>query len=82
MGTFRYVYILETLASPAHYYIGMTEDLEARICHHNQGSVPHTAKYRPWRIKTAIAFKDSTRASDFEKYLKSSSGRAFAKKHL
>jgi hypothetical protein len=43
---------------------------------------PHTAKHRPWRVKTAIAFTDRQRALDFEKYLKSPSGRAFAKKRL
>ena len=44
--------------------------------------VPHTTKYKPWQIKTAIAFTDEQRAIDFERYLKSASGRAFAKKHL
>jgi hypothetical protein len=46
------------------------------------GQVSHTAKFRPWRIKTAIAFTDRQRAIEFERYLKSSSGRAFAKKRL
>jgi hypothetical protein len=36
----------------------------------------------PWKIKTAIAFKDNDKAIEFEKYLKSQSGRAFAKKRL
>jgi predicted GIY-YIG superfamily endonuclease len=49
---------------------------------HNVGEVPHTSKYRPWRLKTYIAFSDETRAIAFEKYLKSGSGRAFAKKRL
>jgi hypothetical protein len=40
------------------------------------------AQYAPWRLKTYIAFSDAQRALVFEKYLKSASGRAFAKKRL
>jgi putative endonuclease len=78
---FFYVYILESIAG-GEFYVGITEDLRGRLKKHNGGGVPHTAKHRPWRIKTAIAFTDKARAIDFERYLKSSSGRAFAKKRL
>jgi putative endonuclease len=63
-----------------HFYIGITDDLRARLAKHNAGEVPHTSKYGPWRIKTYIAFSDAKQAFAFEKYLKSGSGRAFAKK--
>lgn len=79
---FYYVYILQSESEPQHYYTGFTEDLNARLKAHNSGQVPHTAKYKPWRIKTTIAFTDRAKALDFEKYLKSPSGRAFAKKRL
>lgn len=79
--TFFYVYILESIAGGV-FYVGFTEDLQTRLKAHNAGNVPHTTKCRPWRIKTAIAFADRARALDFERYLKSSSGRAFAKKRL
>ena len=82
MQGFHYVYILESLGKPAHFYIGLTDDLAERLAKHNAGGVPHTEKYRPWQIKTAIAFRDRERATDFERYLKSPSGRAFAKKRL
>jgi predicted GIY-YIG superfamily endonuclease len=49
---------------------------------HNAGEVKHTSKYRPWRIKTYVAFTDEKRAFEFEKYLKSGSGGAFVSKHL
>jgi hypothetical protein len=49
---------------------------------HNAGEVFHTAKYRPWRIKNYFAFAYSEKAYRFEKYLKSGSGRAFARKHF
>ena len=79
---FSYVYILQSKASPARFYVGLTDNLQDRLHRHNSGEVPHTAKFLPWRIKTAIAFTDRDRASAFEHYLKSSSGRAFAKKRL
>ncbi len=79
---FFYVYILESLKNPERYYTGFTEDLESRLKSHNQGGNPHTARHRPWRVKTAVAFADRQKALDFEEYLKSSSGRAFAKKRL
>ena len=80
--TFRYVYILQSQSSPGHFYTGITENLHSRLVKHNSGEVPHTAKMRPWQIKTAIAFTDPKRAIEFERYLKSASRRAFAKKRL
>jgi len=79
---YYYVYILQSQSDPKHFYSGFTENLEERLKYHNQGSCPHTAKYRPWKIKTAIAFTDRQKALDFERYLKTASGRAFAKKRL
>jgi putative endonuclease len=79
--TMKYVYILENLDSQ-HFYVGITDDLRARLAKHNAGGVPHTSKYGPWRIKTYIAFSNEAQAFAFEKYLKSPSGRAFAKKRL
>jgi putative endonuclease len=78
----KYVYILESLAESGHFYTGITDDLKARLSAHNTGAVTHTSKYRPWRIKSYIAFTDEARASAFERYLKSGSGRAFAKTRL
>jgi putative endonuclease len=74
----KYVYVLESLDSK-HFYVGITDDLRARLAKHNAGEVSHTSKYGPWRIKTYVAFSDEKRAIAFEKYLKSGSGRAFAK---
>jgi putative endonuclease len=77
----KFVYILESLDGE-HFYAGVMDDVPARLVKHNAGEVPHTSKYRPWRLKTYIAFSDEKKAFAFEKYLKSGSGRAFAKKHL
>ena len=78
----KYVYILQSEQEAEYFYTGITDDLDPRLSMHNSGAVTHTAKYRPWRIKTYVAFTDDTRAFAFEKYLKSGSGRAFAKARL
>ena len=77
----KYVYILES-ADTQHYYVGIADDVSARLAKHNAGSVLHTSKYRPWNLKTYVAFSDRGKAVAFERYLKSASGRAFAKKRL
>ena len=79
---FSYVYILQSRTCPDSYYIGLTDNLADRLKRHNAGEMIHTSKLRPWRIKTAVAFTDRIRAAAFERYLKSASGRAFAKKRL
>lgn len=77
----KYVYILQSEVGD-HFYVGVTDDLRERLARHNSGNVPHTSKYRPWLLKTYIAFSDEKAAFAFEKYLKTGSGRAFAKKRL
>lgn len=79
---FYYVYILESVHAPAHYYTGFTENLESRLTAHNDGRCSHTKKFKPWEIKTTIVFTDRVKALAFEKYLKTSSGRSFTKKQL
>ena len=79
---FSYVYILHSETDAERFYVGLTDNLKDRLRRHNAGEVSHTAKFKPWRIKTAIAFTDRDRAAAFEQYLKSASGRAFAKKRL
>jgi predicted GIY-YIG superfamily endonuclease len=60
---FFYVYILQSERDEKHFYSGFTEDLQARLKKHNAGDVPHTAKFRPWRVKTAIAFTKQEQAA-------------------
>ncbi len=79
---FHYVYILRSERDPTRHYTGLTQNLETRLKAHNNGQVSHTSKFKPWRIETAIAFHSREKATAFEKYLKSHSGRAFAVKHF
>ena len=81
-GQFKYVYVLVSEVEADRHYVGVTDDLEGRLRHHNSGACRHSAKYRPWRIETCIAFRDSGKALAFESYLKSGSGREFAHRHL
>ena len=77
----KYVYILESVDG-AHFYAGIADNVGDRLIKHNAGAVSHTSKYRPWRVRTYLAFTDEKLAFAFERYLKSGSGRAFAKKRL
>ena len=77
-----YTYILRSINHPDQRYIGSTADLRKRLTVHNAGSVPHTAKFRPWKVETYIAFETEELARAFEIYLKSGSGHVFAKRHF
>ena len=74
--------MIRSRANPERYYVGTSDDLEDRLKNHNSGLCKYTAKFVPWHIETAIAFRSKERAVAFEKYLKSHSGRAFAEKHF
>jgi predicted GIY-YIG superfamily endonuclease len=82
MSRFIYLYILQSELYLDRFYVGRTQDLRARLRQHNGGQVRHTAKWKPWRIKTYVALSDAARATALERYLKSASGRAFIKKRL
>jgi putative endonuclease len=77
-----YTYIIRSINSPNQQYVGATSDLRQRLADHNAAKSTHTAKYAPWELVCYIAFPEKQKAYDFEKYLKSHSGRAFAKKRL
>ena len=78
----RYVYLLQSIDWPDERYVGMTDDLKARLAAHNAGQSPHTSKFKPWRLVTYLAFTDPAKAQTFERYLKVGSGYAFARKRL
>ncbi|MEJ0013044.1 MAG: GIY-YIG nuclease family protein [Bauldia sp.] len=61
---------------------GATLDLKRRFGEHNDRLSPHTKKFAPWRPVGYVAFSDHAKADAFEAYLKTASGRAFAKKHF
>ena len=77
-----YVYLIQSIPSPEQRYVGITSDVKNRLTAHNEGRSLHTSKFKPWKLVTFLAFSDSEKAKEFEKYLKTGSGRAFAKKRL
>jgi len=77
-----YVYINRSVDFPDQEYTGATGDLKQRMKDHDVGKSSHTAKFAPWKLLWYCAFTDKCKALEFEKYLKSHSGRAFAKKRL
>jgi predicted GIY-YIG superfamily endonuclease len=78
----KHVYLIQSIPNPEKRYTGIASDLGARLTAHNEGRSKYTSKYRPWRLITAISFTDAKKAQAFEHYLKTGSGRAFAKKRL
>ncbi len=74
-----YVYCLKCRDG---YYIGCTDDLKERLIRHKNGYVPATVKRLPVSLDFYFAIQEKHKAFEFEKYLKSGSGRAFTKKHL
>jgi predicted GIY-YIG superfamily endonuclease len=76
------VYFIESINHPDQTYVGLTDDLRARLAAHNAGQSPHTSKFKPWRLITYVAFAEPEKANAFERYMKIASGRAFANKRL
>lgn len=74
-----YAYIL--LCSDKKTYIGCTDDLKDRKIRHEKGQIPATKDRLPVRLISYFAFSNKYIAFNFERYLKSGSGRAFIKKH-
>lgn len=49
---------------------------------HNSGASMYTRELKPWQLVASVEFASEQSAVKFEKYLKSGSGRAFAKRHF
>lgn len=78
----KYVYLLRSESNQKQTYIGSTSDFQNRLKQHNAGYSPYTARFRPWQPVVVIRFGDDAKAEAFERYLKSGSGHAFAKRHF
>lgn len=76
------MYYVYSLKCKDGYYIGCSDDLKDRVTRHVKGYVPATADRLPISLDFYVAIMDKYKAFEFEKYLKSGSGRAFIKKNL
>jgi predicted GIY-YIG superfamily endonuclease len=74
------VYLLKCKDSTI--YTGCTSNLDNRMKRHNKGEVKYTSTRLPFELITYITFTDKYKAYQFEKYLKSGSGKAFSNKRF
>jgi predicted GIY-YIG superfamily endonuclease len=75
-----YVYFLELANHDV--YVGSTDDLRRRFASHQKGQVTSTRLHRPMVLKSYLAVQTEERARSLERYFKSGSGKAFAKKRF
>ena len=68
-----FVYVLKSLKDNK-LYIGMTENVEARLIRHNQGKVPSTKYRRPLQLLHTEEYPNRQQARKREKFLKSGPG--------
>jgi predicted GIY-YIG superfamily endonuclease len=78
----RFVYIIRSEHDPERHYTGLTSHVANRIGLHNSARTGHTVHGRPWRLVVAVECENEVAARRFERYLKTGSGRAFAKRHF
>jgi predicted GIY-YIG superfamily endonuclease len=76
------MYYVYSLKCKDGYYVGCTENIEERIHRHTKGFVPATKNRLPISLEFYFCIDNEYKAFEFEKYLKSGSGRAFLKKHF
>lgn len=78
----RFVYIIKSITTPDEYYVGVTSNVALRLREHNDGLSRHPSRHRPWRTLVVIEFDQEEPARRCERYLKSGSGREFARRHF
>jgi predicted GIY-YIG superfamily endonuclease len=78
----RFVYIMKSIEHTTTFYVGVTSDPVARLVAHNSGLTVSTLKHRPWKYLVVIEFDEEEPAVKFERYLKTGSGREFARRHF
>ena len=78
----KYVYVIRSKTDTKQFYTGIAYNVDARLKDHNSGKSRHTVKYKPWELIVSVGFKESVKAHEFERYIKSGSGRVFSKRHF
>jgi putative endonuclease len=63
-------------------YVGSTNDLKRRFRSHELGQVTSTRPFLPVTLKCYIGVETEPNARQLERYFKSGSGKAFAKKRF
>jgi predicted GIY-YIG superfamily endonuclease len=70
------------MCNNGHPYVGCTSNLKERVERHKNGYVPATKQLRPIKLIWYCVFENKYLAFEFEKYLKTGSGRVFITKRL
>lgn len=76
------MYYVYSLKCKNGYYIGCTDNLKDRFERHQKGQVPATVNRLPIKLDFYFTIENKYKTFEFEKYLKSGSGRVFLNKHL
>lgn len=82
MKAIYYMYYIYSLKCRDGFYIGCTDNFEDRVDRHKKGYIPATANRLPVNLDFYFAIDNKYKAFNFERYLKSGSGRAFINKHF
>lgn len=75
-----YVYFLELRNGDI--YVGSTDDLRRRFTSHQSGHVVSTREFLPAVLRSYVGVTEEATARKLERYFKSGSGKAFAKKRF
>jgi predicted GIY-YIG superfamily endonuclease len=75
-----YVYFLQL--NNGDIYVGSTNDLKRRLSSHQAAQVISTKQNLPVKLKSYVAVESEPLARELERYFKSGSGKAFAKKRF
>jgi predicted GIY-YIG superfamily endonuclease len=75
-----YVYFLKL--KNGDLYVGSTDNLRRRFASHRNGNVSSTRENLPAILAAYVAVADAGNARRLERYFKSGSGKAFAKKRF
>ena len=78
---FYYVYVLCNFENKW-FYIGFTDDLQARYYQHHDGKVQSTAHWKRFELIFYEAYRNQYDAIRREKYLKTSKGKTTLKSML
>jgi putative endonuclease len=75
-----YVYFLQL--NNGDIYVGSTNDLKRRVAEHAAGEVISTSRLLPLKLRSYTAVETEAVARSLEKYFKSGSGKALAKRRF
>jgi putative endonuclease len=74
-----FVYLIQSELNGS-FYVGMSQDIEARLKEHNAGKSTYTKSFVPWKLIYSEEIGEAPLARKREKYLKSTAGKNFLRK--